>query len=53
MSGAHRLANSELAIKAKGKTGEAYLNAVEEEMTGDHAADEGSEQDNEETTDKQ
>lgn len=52
MSGAHRLNVSEMSIEDEGKTGEEYLTAVEEEMTGDHAADEGSAEDNAQTSDK-
>ncbi len=46
MSGAHNLGVGELSVEAKGLKGEAYLKAVEEEMTGDHAANEGSSEDN-------
>lgn len=46
MSGAHRLGVGELSEEAKGLKGEAYLKAVEAEMTGDHAANEGSKEDN-------
>lgn len=52
MSGAHRLAASELSESAAGKKGEAYLKAVEAEMTGDHVADEGCESDNKATSDQ-
>lgn len=50
--GVHQLQVSELTIEAKGKKGEAYLQAVEDEMTGDHPTNEGSEEDNKETSDK-
>ena len=53
MSGAHNLGVGELSEEAKGLKGEAYLEAVEEEMTGDHAVNEGSEEDNKETSDKE
>lgn len=46
MSGAHRLAAAELSVSAKNLKGEAYLKAVENEMTGDHVVNEGSEGDN-------
>lgn len=50
MSGAHRLAVSELSEYAKDKKGEAYLSAVEAEFKEN--ATEGSEADNKETSDK-
>lgn len=52
MSGEHRLAVSELSLEAKGKKGKEYLDAVAKEMTGTHAQNEGSESDNEATSDK-
>ncbi len=52
LSGAHNLGVGELSEEAKGLKGEAYLKAVEAEMTGDHAANEGSLEDNEQTSDK-
>jgi hypothetical protein len=52
MSGAKRLAVSELSEEAKGLKGKAYLDAVEKEFKQDHVVNEGSEEDNEETSDK-
>lgn len=52
MSGAHRLAAAELTKNAKDLKGDAYLNAVEAEMTGEHVVNEGTEKDNKETSDK-
>ncbi|MEI6093514.1 MAG: hypothetical protein WCQ47_07525 [bacterium] len=48
--GAHNLAVSELTEDAKGKSREAYVNAVAEEFK--HLADEGSEDNNKVSSDK-
>lgn len=49
--GAHNLAVSELTEEAKGKRGKEYLDAVSKEF-GDHRINEGSEEDNAQTSDK-
>lgn len=52
LSGAHRLGTGELSEEHPDSTGEEYLKQVQEELTGDHAANEGSEEDNTQTSDK-
>lgn len=52
MSGAHRLAVSELSVKSK-TSGQAYLNQVGDEMSSEHLANEGSEEDNQQSSDKE
>ncbi len=53
MSGAARLSVGELSVEAKGKKGKAYLDAVYAEFSPEHQVNEGSEEDNEETSDKE
>jgi len=52
MSGAKRLSVGELSEEAKGLKGKAYLDAVAKEFAAEHQVNEGSESDNEETSDK-
>ena len=46
MSGQHNLAVGELTETLGNKKGESYFAAVEAEMTGEHAQEEGSEENN-------
>lgn len=52
MSGAHRLQVSEMTLKNKNSRDEKYLNDVEDEMVKENAANEGSSEDNADTSDK-
>lgn len=50
--GARNLAVSEMTLENKGKTRDAYLDSVYREFSPEHHVNEGSKQDNAQTSDK-